>query len=140
MTTRRQGEDHEEQFPRLVTRGPEQVLRKGHLTERGEGMTKRALSGRFGRQLRQNVFLQPHFTVSTEVSSLLGHHIRPPQAPGDASSGTSSYNISCLPPYSSSQPRDEKLQPHYSTPVWRLHVPFSPPELPSVPSLILNTV
>ena len=78
MSTRRQGEAHEEKFPRLVTRGPEQVLRKAHLAEHGEGTTKRAPSGRFERQLQQNVFLQPHFTVSTEVSSLLGHQVHPP--------------------------------------------------------------
>lgn len=128
------------EFSRLVTRGPEQVLRKGHLAEHGEGTTKRAPSGRFERQRQQNVFLQPHFTVSTEVSSLLGHHVHPPEAPGKALSGTPPYNISCLPPYSSSQPRDEKLQSHYSAPVWRWHVPVSPPELPSVLPLILNPV
>ena len=61
MSICRQGEVHEEKFPRLVTRGPEQVLRKCHLAERGEGMTKRALSGRFGRQLQQNVIFTASF-------------------------------------------------------------------------------
>ena len=98
LRTWRQGKEaHGERDSQRNSPGPEQVLRKCPLAERGVWVTKQAHSGRFGRDRQQKcIFTVSFYSQPWRFFSLKGHQSPSTSSPGNALPGPLSCSISFL--------------------------------------------